>query len=81
MRQASETMRDLMGEYFGDRLSEDGPKQYLIGRGYQLTSDRHWLPKTSVDSYGQMTRKEFECLTFLHHEWDYGGLEPARSEA
>ena len=74
MPQASEELRDMMRERFGT-IDSHGPEKYLKDRGYLLS--KNWLWKHPLKpTYDDMTREEFECLLFLIHEWDYGGLVP-----
>ena len=75
MPQASEELRQRMNQWFGDPVSDKGPIKFLEDAGYELLHDFIWKPKPGVESLGQMTRTEFECLKFLIHEWDFGGLE------
>lgn len=75
MPQASDEDRQQMKEWFGDAIGEAGPIEFLTEAGYKLTRDWTWEPKPGVKNIGEMTRKEFECLKFLVHEWDFGGLE------
>jgi len=73
MPQADPDLVRLIVSRFGD-IDTTGPAQFLECAGYKLTRDCHWLPKSGVTDYGQMTRDEFDCLMFLCHEWDFGGL-------
>lgn len=75
MPQASDSLRKQMRLRFGD-LDTSGPETYLSSAGYVLRSDWTWKPKPYVNSLRDMTRQEFDCLLFLMHEWDYGGLRP-----
>lgn len=73
MPQASEQLTNLMIERFGDDYLEKGPCEYLLSHGYTL--NRHWeWQKPGVNELRDMTRDEFDCLLFMMHEWDYGGL-------
>lgn len=74
MPQASDETRAKMERMFGDPISEAGPIQYLKSAGYKLRRDWHWEPKPGVAELRDMTRDEFDCLLFLVHEWDFGGL-------
>lgn len=74
MPQASDALRDKMRDRFGSEVDESGPIRFLEGAGYKLNRDWTWTPKDGVASLGEMTRDEFECLLFLVHEWDFGGL-------
>lgn len=80
MPQASEELRDRMGVLFGDRIGDEGPTKFLMDAGYKLKEpDFGWEPKSGVNSLGDMTRDEFECLMFLMHEWDFDGLLEPRN--
>lgn len=74
MPSATDELREKMNEYFGDPIDDAGPHKYLIDQGY--TCSRRWdWSKEGVNSYEDMTEKEYNCLAFLVQEWDYGGLE------
>ena len=79
MPQASDELRARMKERFGDEVDEDGSIKFLEAAGYKLTPRWTWLPKPGVKNYNEMTDLEFECLTFLIDEWDFGGLEVWRN--
>lgn len=71
MPQASDEMRDLMGKWFGDRISDSGPMRYLESKGYKLDKKWEWECPTSShrpNCYDVM------CVMFLIHEWDFGGF-------
>lgn len=73
MPQAAPELQDLIIKRFGD-LDISGPQAYLLDRGYSLSRGWTWShPK--IKHLKDMTRDEFDCLLFLVHEWDYGGLE------
>ena len=74
MPSASDELREQMNEYFGDPISDYGPKKYLQDQGYTLNRDWSWS-KPGITELKQMERKEFECLMFLVHEWDGGTLK------
>ena len=74
MPQASDELRSRMEERFGDSISDAGPTKFLEDAGYKLTSSWLWEPKKGVESLKDMTQEEYECILFLVHEWDYGGL-------
>jgi hypothetical protein len=59
---------------FGDPICESGPTKFLIDAGYKLTRGWEWTPKPGVAGYDDMAQDEYECLLFLVHEWDFGGL-------
>lgn len=74
MPQASDELREVMNRMFGDPTSEEGPVRYLTQAGYSLRRGWTWKPKDGVTGYDGMTQEEYDCLLFLAHEWDYGGL-------
>ena len=74
MPQASAELHNLMKKRFGDPISDSGPIKYLEDAGYTLTKKWQWKPKPGVINPAQMTQEEFECMVFLVHEWDFGGL-------
>jgi len=47
--------------------------KYLKEQGYREERFQ-WHPKDGVKSYDDMTQQEFDCMTYLCHEWDWGGL-------
>lgn len=61
-------------------INDYGPSKYLQDAGYVLGGDWLWRPKAGVVTLKDMTRDEFECLLFLCHEWDYGGLAAPAGE-
>lgn len=72
MPQASDDLRDRMGVRFGDRIELSGPQKYLTDRGWTLHDDWTWSkPGLTLET---MPRDEFECVMFLVHEWDFGGV-------
>ena len=74
MPQASDELREEMKKRFGS-MDTEKPIKYLEDAGYGLTKDWQWKPKLGVSDLKGMTRDEFECLLFLVHEWDFGGLK------
>jgi hypothetical protein len=72
MPQASSELQQQMNTYFGDSISDAGPIKFLEDAGYELLKGFVWKPKEGVKTLKDMTRKEFECLLFLVHEWDFG---------
>jgi hypothetical protein len=76
MPSADEDLKRRMVARFGD-IGTQGPIEYLEKRGYKLTRDSFWIPPVGITNIGQMERDEFECLMYLMHEWDFGGLETA----
>lgn len=75
MPQASEELRAEMQRRFGSPVCDQGPMDFLRKAGYSLNSDWTWS-KPGISELSQMSREEFECLLFLVHEWDFGGLRP-----
>ena len=73
MPQASDELREEMEKRFGS-IDTEKPVKYLEDAGYKLRRDWHWEPKPGVFDLREMTHDEFECLLFLAHEWDFGGL-------
>jgi hypothetical protein len=74
MPQASEELRAVMEKRFGDPVSDAGPTKYLEDHGWKLNRDWTWSkPGQTLES---MSRDEFECVLFLVHEWDFGGVSP-----
>lgn len=73
MPQASDELCQLMKVKFGS-IDESGPMGQLLTNGYILTQEWLWQPPEGVRTYRDMTRDDFECLMFLVHEWDFGGL-------
>ena len=80
MPSASDELRNEMERRFGDAISDSGPIRFLEDAGYKLTSDFEWEPKPGVRTLKDMTRDEFDCLLFLCHEWDFGGLAALRAK-
>lgn len=79
MPTASESLRDKMGEMFGDRIDGNGPAEFLKKAGYVLNhQDWTWTPKPGVRREVDMTEDERCCAAFLIDEWDFG---PVRFES
>lgn len=74
MPQADEGLRGRIRTRFGS-IDTSGPEKYLKDAGYELARSWTWS-KSGVTELRDMSRDEFECLLFLVHEWDYGGLTP-----
>lgn len=75
MPQASEELRQMMVDFgFGDPVDENAVTAFLESAGYKLDRGWCWIPKQCVSTYSDMTTKEYACLLYLVHEWDYGGL-------
>lgn len=66
-----------MEERFGCSVGDAGPIKFLHEAGYELLPGFVWKPKEGVKELRDMTHDEFECLLFLVHEWDFGGLANA----
>lgn len=75
MPQASDSLRTLMEKRFGS-IDTHGPEKFLENAGYTLSRQWEWS-KPGITNLKQMSREEFDCLLFLVHEWDYGGLSPS----
>lgn len=74
MPSASDELREKMRVRFGDPIDEGGPMKFLQDAGYVLTREWTWKPKPGVTDLEGMTKEEYDCLLFLVHEWDFGGL-------
>jgi len=74
MPQASDELRKKMQNYFGGNGIDDGcVTEYLEARGFTLTKDWLWnLPDNWTEA--DLTEQDWDCITFLVHEWDFGGL-------
>lgn len=71
MPSASDEDRAEMTKRFGS-IDSHGPEKYLKDRGWTLAGNWQWSkPGQTLNS---MPRDEFECVKFLVHEWDYGGV-------
>ena len=68
MPQASDAQRDLMAQWFGDPVSDGGPLDFLMARGW---SCRGGMFRPPVPYY-RPSIYELECVDFLCDEWDYG---------
>lgn len=75
MPQASDELRAEMERRFGDGVDSDGPISFLRSRGWTLDRDWEWS-KPGV-TRTTMPRDEFDCVLFLVHEWDFGGVKDA----
>jgi hypothetical protein len=72
MPSASQESRNLMRKWFGAEFDDAGPTRFLESHGYILLSTYFWklpTPSHSVSCY------EWECILFLIHEWDFGGIQ------
>lgn len=69
MPQTSDEIRNKMKEYFGDPVDDKGPMAYLEVQGFKLSRGGIY---TKPNSEHKLTEKEWECLTFMCEEWDYG---------
>lgn len=67
MPQASDDQRNLMGKWFKDRISDDGPYRFLRSHGFTEQGGMLFPPTSdyTISCY------EMHCLQFLHDEWDY----------
>lgn len=73
MPSASNDLRELMNEYFGDPIDDNGPIQYLISKGYKPSRRPLWFWHLPNPEH-VITEKEGNCLQFLIDEWDFGGI-------
>lgn len=71
MPQATDEQRALMQKWFGDEIDETGPIKFLESHGYTLLAN--WLWEKPVSSHS-ISDAEYECLSFLVNEWDFGGI-------
>jgi hypothetical protein len=71
MPQASDELRDKMGEYFGaeNRISDHAPEEFLRSQGW--TENRSVWHCPAGKTIEQVSQKEFDCIKFLIHEWDH----------
>jgi hypothetical protein len=60
-----------MERWFGDPVDEGGPIRFLEAHGYTLLEN--WCWRKPVPSH-TVSGEEVECIMFLIHEWDFGGL-------
>lgn len=77
MPTASDELRGLMNEMFGDPVSDAGPIQYLEERGYRLLDSWSWRKPTLTH---KVTEEEGLCIAFLQDEWDFGGIHEPRKD-
>jgi hypothetical protein len=76
MPQASNELRDLMDQYFGDRISDQGPSKFLHEKGY--TEEGGWIkPPEDFKEFDESRIKEWHCVMFLIQEWDYAWNGPS----
>lgn len=68
MPQAADEDRALMGKWFGDEISDSGPLDFLMARGWTFPGG---LCVPPVPCY-QPSQYEWACVAFLCDEWDYG---------
>lgn len=71
MPQASDELRDLMEKYFGDPISETGPLAYLESKGYREEGNGFITPPAGFVEFDDSREKEWHCVMFLIHEWDF----------
>lgn len=79
MPQASDDLQAAMTRRFGN-IGTAGPMCFLRDAGYTLSPSWEWS-KPGVTDLKQMARDEFDCLLFLAHEWDFGGLQSEAGRA
>lgn len=68
MPQASDELRHLMGQWFGDEINDQGPLRFLEARGWTFPRG---LCVPPVSSYNP-TQYELAVVQFLCDEWDFG---------
>lgn len=76
MPQASDEQRALMQKWFGDAISDSGPMQFLLARGWTEKAGM-WtkpVPAHNTSIY------EAACIRFLRDEWDYDWEAPLYPE-
>jgi len=66
--QTTDELRALMGEWFGDEISDAGPTDFLLARGWAECGVGYWHPPVS---HHNVSREELACLRFLVEEWDH----------
>ncbi len=69
MPQASQKLRYLMQEWFGDPIDDAGPLNLLRSRGYVEFHNDMLRPPTPSHTVHEI---EAECIQFLIDEWDFG---------
>lgn len=75
MPQATDARRAQYRKWFG--TIDAGPGMtYMIERGWTYTRDHEWVHDHPQH---RATRKEVDVVTFLCHEWDFGGFESLES--
>lgn len=67
MPSAAQHQNDLMNLWFGDPVSEEGPCNFLFARGWTELGGMWTKPTASHTT----SPYEYECLRFLHDEWDH----------
>jgi hypothetical protein len=70
MPQASEELRAKMEVYFGDPIDDGGPRRHLLANGYKEVGGS-WVRPDRYSNLSDIPQKDWDCLVFLVHEWDY----------
>ena len=70
---ATETVEEIEAFLTTDEPLDNQACRYLKKHGYILTRQWEWS-KPGIHNYYDMTRREYACLLYMAHEWDYGGL-------
>lgn len=70
MPQASNELREKMGQYFGDEIDDSGPSEHLLKDA--KFKEFRWEYYRPTKDY-VLTEKDRDCLQFLIDEWDHGG--------
>jgi len=68
MPQASEELRNIMKEYYGDPISDCDPLTYLHEKGF---TEEKGLISHSNNINALKDDKSWYSVMFLIHEWDY----------
>lgn len=67
MPQASDELRDLMKERFGDEIDCSQPLKFLLDRGF---SEKAGMISKPAPDY-VMNDQECDCVDYLCDEWDF----------
>lgn len=67
MPQSSDELRKLMGQWFGDEISDEGPYKYLMSKGWIEEAGMFYSPTPSY--FGPV--EDYIVLKFMMEEWDY----------
>lgn len=67
MPQATDALRALMNEWFGDPIDDGPPTRFLLAHGF---TERFGFWRPPVPAHN-VSREELACLRFLVDEWDH----------